>query len=103
VSVGSSLGVSFALLASFEFSRENWSISFKNISHKYSDMGFSTRSMHLLIKNQTGKRVSKQAADLLDEKLGEFGSRIAEEAVKIAQEDAYQTVQAKHIQDALDH
>jgi len=45
---------------------------------------FSTRAGHILIKNQTSKRVSEDAADRLVEQLQEKGIEIAELAKKFA-------------------
>jgi histone H3/H4 len=64
-------------------------------------MEFSTRSMHNLIVNQTSKRVSNNAANKLGEQLQEYAENIAKEATQLANEDGYQTVQQKHIREAL--
>lgn len=64
-------------------------------------MEFSTRSIHNLIRDQTGKRVSKSAANQLGEVLEQFAGDVAEEAIALAKDDGYQTVQKKHIKQAL--
>ena len=64
-------------------------------------MEFSTRSMHNLIGNQTSKRVSKNAAHQLGEQLQQYAENIAKEATQLAKEDGYQTIQQKHIREAL--
>lgn len=57
--------------------------------------------MHNLIQDQTSKRISKSAADQLGKLLERFSGDIAEEAITIAQKDGYQTVQQKHVRQAL--
>jgi histone H3/H4 len=57
--------------------------------------------MHNLIGNQTSKRVSKPAANQLGEQLQQYVETIAEEAISIAEKEGYQTVQEKHIREAL--
>jgi len=64
-------------------------------------MEFSVRSMRLLIKSQCDIRVSEKAATELGEHLEKFTEEIAEDAVAVAREDGYQTVQGKHLKEAL--
>lgn len=64
-------------------------------------MEFSTRSMDNLLKQETSKRVSKEAANQLGSVLEEFSEEVAEHAVSIAAEEGYQTVKPRHIKTAL--
>jgi histone H3/H4 len=57
--------------------------------------------MHNLIRNQTGKRVSENAADELGEILERFAGDAAEEAIALASQDGYKTIKQEHIQQAL--
>ncbi len=65
------------------------------------DSEFSTRSLHQLIKGQTGKRVSSDSADLLAEELDGYGERVASKALEFMEEDGRKTVRAADVRQAL--
>ncbi|MXR40065.1 histone [Halobaculum sp. WSA2] len=65
-------------------------------------MEFSIRSMSILLKQETDKRVSESAANQLGEVLEKFSEDIASDAISLAAEEGYQTVKQEHIKTALD-
>jgi histone H3/H4 len=72
-----------------------------NYHFQYPDMEFSTRSVHRLIEDEGEKRVSEDAANELGEVLEQFAGDVAEEAIAVAEEDGYKTVQRDHVRKAL--
>jgi len=64
-------------------------------------MEFSTRSMSILLKQETDKRVSEPAANQLGDVLEKFSEDIAQDAISLASEDGYQTVKRRQIKQAL--
>lgn len=62
---------------------------------------FSTRSITQQLKNQTDKRVSKNAADSLAEELDGYGEEIAEKAVEIANSEDRITVREEDMRKAI--
>jgi len=65
------------------------------------DTEFSTRSGHRLLKNQTDKRVSEDAGDLLVEELQEEGLEIAGQAKEFAEAAGRKTVKAEDVRRAV--
>ena len=65
------------------------------------DMEFSTRSMSILLKQETDKRVSEGASNQLGDVLEKFSEDVAKDAISLATEDGYQTVKPEHIRTAL--
>ena len=61
----------------------------------------STRSIKNTLKNQTGKRVSKEAADSLAEELDGYGEEIASTAVEIANSEDRITVREEDVRKAI--
>ncbi|KAB7514600.1 histone [Halosegnis rubeus] len=64
-------------------------------------MEFSTRSMSILLKQETDKQVSEAAANQLGEALEKFSEDVAKDAISLAAEDGYQTVKSRYIKEAL--
>jgi histone H3/H4 len=64
-------------------------------------MEFTTPAMKKMIKNNSGKRVSEDAADRLGEILETFAGDVSEEARAIAEEDGRKTVRKEDIREAL--
>jgi len=62
---------------------------------------FSTRSMNQVLKTQTDKRISDDAADLLGDEMTETGIKISEKAIEIAEENGRITVRASDIREAI--
>ena len=65
------------------------------------DTELSTAQGKRIIKNQTGKRVSKDAAIQLLEEMEETGKEISEKANELANRDDRKTVRAGDIRTAL--
>ena len=65
------------------------------------DSKFSTRSITQQLKNQTDKRVSKEAANSLAEELDGYGEEIAEKAVEIANDADRITVREEDMRKAI--
>lgn len=63
-------------------------------------MEFSISAMKRKIKGETNKRVSEPAAEELGEELDEYGQKIAEKAIKVAEEDGRKTVRGTDILEA---
>jgi histone H3/H4 len=66
-------------------------------------MEFSIRSMKLIIKENTEKRVSEDSAATLGDFLNKWGSEVAEDAAEIAEEKGRKTVRAEDIKEALNN
>lgn len=64
-------------------------------------MEFSKASMKRMIKSQTDKRVSEDAALELGDILETFAGDVAEEAIAVAKEDDRKTVRREDIREAL--
>lgn len=64
-------------------------------------MEFSVRSMKLLLKENTSKRVSEDSAEALGEKLEEFADQVASDSIEEAEADQRKTVRAEDIRQAL--
>ncbi len=64
-------------------------------------MEFSVRSMKLLLKENTSKRVSEDSAEALGEQLEEFAEEVASGSIDEANEDGRKTVRAEDIRQAL--
>jgi histone H3/H4 len=64
-------------------------------------MEFSVRSMKLLLKENTSKRVSDGSAEALGENLEDFAEGIASRALEEAKADDRKTVRAEDIRQAL--
>lgn len=64
-------------------------------------MEFSIYRMKQVLKGETDKRVSEDAATALGEQMDEKGEEIAEKAVEAAKEDGRKTVRAEDIRKAL--
>lgn len=64
-------------------------------------MEFSTRSMSILLKEETDKQVSESAANQLGDVLEKFTEDVAKDATSVASEDGYQTVKPEHIRTVL--
>ena len=65
------------------------------------DTELSTAQGKRIIKNQTGKRVSKDAAIQLNEEMEQKGKEISEKANELANRDDRKTVRAGDIRTAL--
>lgn len=65
------------------------------------DTEFSTRSMKQLIKANTSKRISDDAADELAKLVEEYGREIAQEARAFTEMKDRKTVRAEDVQQAL--
>lgn len=65
------------------------------------DTEFSTRAGHLLIKNQTNKRVSEEAGDRLVEELQEKGIEIAGLAKEFAEAAGRKTIRVEDVRKAV--
>jgi len=65
------------------------------------DTEFSTNSGHKLLKNQTNKRVSEDAGDILVEQLQNKGTEIAEQAREFAEAAGRKTVRGEDIRRAV--
>jgi len=65
------------------------------------DTELSTAQGKRIIKNQTGKRVSKDAAIQLNEEMEEKGKEISEKANKLVNRDDRKTIRAGDIRTAL--
>jgi len=64
-------------------------------------MEFSVRSMKLLLKENTSKRVSEDSAEALGEQLEEFAEEVASDSIEEAGQDGRKTVRAEDIRQAL--
>ncbi|MFB6209128.1 MAG: histone [Candidatus Nanohaloarchaea archaeon] len=64
-------------------------------------MEFSIRSMKQLLKQNTEKRVSEEAAGELGDFLDDWATGVGEESVEVAAEDDRQTVRAEDIREVL--
>lgn len=64
-------------------------------------MEFSIYRMKQVLKGETDKRVSEEAAEALGEQMDEHGIDIASRAQKYAEEDGRKTVRAVDIKKAL--
>lgn len=64
-------------------------------------MEFSVRSMKLLLKENTSKRVSEDSAEALGEKLEEFAEQVAAGSIEEAEADQRKTVRAEDVRQAL--
>ena len=64
-------------------------------------MEFSISKMKEMIKNQGEKRVSEDSAKELGDVLEMFAGDVAEEAVRIAEDDGRKTVRKEDIKQAL--
>ncbi|QKQ98138.1 histone [Candidatus Nanohaloarchaea archaeon] len=64
-------------------------------------MEFSIYRMKQVLKGETDKRVSEDAATALGEQMDEYGEEVASRAVDIAAEDGRKTVRAEDIRKAL--
>lgn len=64
-------------------------------------MEFTTPKMKEMIRTQTSKRVSEDAANNLGEVLETFAGDVAEEALAIARDDGRKTVRDEDIREAL--
>ncbi len=64
-------------------------------------MEFSNAKMKSLLKTQTDKRVSEEAAEELGEILETFAGDVAEEALAITEENGRKTLKPKDIREAL--
>ena len=64
-------------------------------------MEFSIYRMKQVLKSETDKRVSEDAAKALGAKMDEYGGEIAGKAVEIATEKGRKTVRAEDIRKAL--
>lgn len=62
---------------------------------------FARKSGYRLLKNETGKRVSADAAQLLVEELERFGEDIAEEANQFAEHSGRKTIQKRDVRQAV--
>lgn len=62
---------------------------------------FSTRSMKQMIKSQTDKRVSEDAADELAEQIQSIAEELAQEARSFTEMKDRKTVRAEDVQNAL--
>jgi len=66
-------------------------------------MEYSIRSMKILIRENTEKRVSEDSAAALGEFLDKWGSEVAEDALEIAEGKGRKTVRAEDIREALNN
>lgn len=64
-------------------------------------MEFSVRSMKLLLKENTSKRVSDESAETLGKNMEDFADNIASKALKEAKVDDRKTVRAEDVRQAL--
>lgn len=64
-------------------------------------MEFSTSKMKDLIKSETNKRVSKDAAEELREVLETYAGDISETAINVAKDNDRKTVRGEDVRDAL--
>lgn len=64
-------------------------------------MEFSKSKMKEMIRSQTSKRVSEDAATNLGEILETFAGDVAEEAIGVAKDNGRKTVRAEDIRAAL--
>lgn len=64
-------------------------------------MEFSNAKMKEIIKQQTGKRVSKNAGQELGEVIETFAGDVAEEAIALAENDGRKTLKARDVRQAL--
>jgi len=64
-------------------------------------MEFSVRSMTLLLKENTSKRVSEDSAEALGERLEEFAEEVASRSIVEAEDDSRKTVRGEDIRKAL--
>lgn len=65
-------------------------------------MEFSISKMKEVMKNETDKRVSREAAEELSSDLESKGEEITVKAVKIAEDKGRVTVRAEDIREALE-
>lgn len=66
-----------------------------------SDSNFSIGSMKSLVKTQTDKRVSKDAANEMGVLTEEYAEKVSKEAIKVAEERGRKTVRDKDIRTAI--
>jgi len=64
-------------------------------------MEFSNAKMKEVIKQETDKRVSKDAADHLGEIVERFAGDVAEEAIAVAEENERKTLRGEDVREAL--
>jgi histone H3/H4 len=64
-------------------------------------MEFSISKMKEVIKSASDKRVSRDAANELNDELEIYGEDVAERAIKIADERGRKTVRQNDIRDAI--
>lgn len=64
-------------------------------------MEFSTAKMKELLRRNSNKQVSKDAATELGETLEMFAGDVAEEALAITEEDGRKTVRREDVREAL--
>jgi histone H3/H4 len=62
---------------------------------------FSTSAMKRLVKTETDKRVSADAATTLGKQIDGYGTEAAKEAITIANEKGRKTVRAEDIAEAV--
>lgn len=66
-------------------------------------MEFSIRSMKLIIRENTEKRVSEGSAEALGEFLDKWGSEVAADASEVAESKGRKTVRVEDIKEALNN
>lgn len=66
-----------------------------------SKMEFSIPKMKEIVKNNSDKRVSKEAAEELGEVLERFAGDVSEEAKAVAKRDGRKTVRKEDVREAL--
>lgn len=64
-------------------------------------MEYSVRSMKLLLKENTSKRVSEDSAEELGQKLEKFAEKVAEDSIEEAESNERKTVRAEDVRQAL--
>lgn len=64
-------------------------------------MEFSVAKMKEIIKRNSGKQVSKDAAEELGQTLEMFAGDVAEEALAVAKDNGRKTVRDEDVQEAL--
>lgn len=65
------------------------------------DHQFSTSAMKRLVKTETDKRVSADAATTLGKQIDGYGTEVSEKAITIANEKGRKTVRAEDIAEAV--
>lgn len=64
-------------------------------------MEFSIYRMKQVLKGETDKRVSEEAAEVLGDEMDAYGEEIASKAIEAAADDGRKTVRAEDIRKAL--